>query len=106
MVTTTLCVVLFTTIVLGGGTLPLMKYLESRGTGVGVGGRVRNRRKGRRKDIALSKTLELGTAIESEYLSELTEEEMETSFTEEGGSRVKGFMFFDMKYLRPFFTRR
>ena len=106
MVTTTLCVVLFTTIVLGGGTLPLMKYLESRGAGVGVGGRVRNRRKGRRKDIALSKTLELGTAIESEYLSELTEEEMETSFTEEGGSRVKGFMFFDMKYLRPFFTRR
>ena len=32
--TTTLVVVLFTTIVLGGGTMPLMKYLESR-TGPG-----------------------------------------------------------------------
>jgi hypothetical protein len=29
-VTTTLVVVLFTTIVLGGGTMPLMKYLEKR----------------------------------------------------------------------------
>ena len=30
LVTTTLVVVLFTTIVLGGGTMPLMKYLEKR----------------------------------------------------------------------------
>jgi hypothetical protein len=30
LVTTTLVVVLFTTIVLGGGTMPLMKYLEQR----------------------------------------------------------------------------
>ena len=86
LVTTTLIVVLFTTIVLGGGTLPLMKviiqcsqqsklsnnifqYLESK-TGGG-----RNRRK-RRKDITMSKTSEFGSAIDSEHLSELTEEEV------------------------------
>ena len=85
--TTTLIVVLFTTIVLGGGTLPLMKvttqcsrrsqspltffiqYLESKTSGG------RNRRK-RRKDITMSKTSEFGSAIDSEHLSELTEEEV------------------------------
>ena len=85
LVTTTLIVVLFTTIVLGGGTLPLMKvtsqssrrasitfslqYLESKTSGG------RNRRK-RRKDITMSKTSEFGSAIDSEHLSELTEEEV------------------------------
>merc|ERR1711915_1005668 len=66
LVTTTLVVVLFTTIVLGGGTMPLMKYLERRITP----GRNRRRKK---KDITLSKTRELGSAFESEQLSELTE---------------------------------
>ena len=68
LVTTTLIVVLFTTIVLGGGTLPLMKYLESKTSG-------RNRRK-RSKEVTMSKTSEFGSAIDSEHLSELTEEEV------------------------------
>merc|ERR1719150_3122718 len=70
LVTTTLIVVLFTTLVLGGGTMPLMKYLERRTSG----SRGRRRRK---KDITMSKTSEFGAAIDSEHLSELTEEELE-----------------------------
>merc|ERR1712029_728759 len=97
LVTTTLIVVLFTTIVLGGGTLPLMKYLESKTIG-------RNRRK-RRKEVTMSKTSEFGSAIDSEHLSELTEEEIEQSFNE-GKVPQKGFMFWDYKFLRPFFIRK
>merc|ERR1719450_1325827 len=97
LVTTTLIVVLFTTIVLGGGTMPLMKYLESKSSG-------RNRRR-RRKDITLSKTSEFGSAIDSEHLSELTEEELEQSFAE-GRTHLKGFMYWDYKFLRPFFIRK
>eukprot|EP00090_Calanus_glacialis_P003661 TRINITY_DN12692_c0_g1_i1.p1 TRINITY_DN12692_c0_g1~~TRINITY_DN12692_c0_g1_i1.p1 ORF type:complete len:628 (-),score=203.27 TRINITY_DN12692_c0_g1_i1:152-2035(-) len=97
LVTTTLIVVLFTTIVLGGGTMPLMKYLESKSSG-------RNRRR-RKKDITLSKTSEFGSAIDSEHLSELTEEELEQSFAE-GRTHLQGFMYWDYKFLRPFFVRK
>jgi len=99
LVTTTLVVVLFTTIVLGGGTMPLMKYLEHK---LGPG---RNRRGRRKKDITLSKTRELGSAIESEQLSEFTEEELDQSFAE-GWANLQGFMLWDYRLLRPFFTRR
>merc|ERR1712121_632895 len=97
LVTTTLVVVLFTTIVLGGGTLPLMKYLESKTSG-------RNRRK-RRKEVTMSKTSEFGSAIDSEHLSELTEEELEQSFAE-GRTHLQGFMYWDYQFLRPFFIRK
>jgi len=98
LVSTTLVVVLFTTIVLGGGTLPLMKYLER----AGGPGRPRRRKK---KDITLSKTRELGSTVESEQLSELTEEEMEQSFAE-GWANLEGFLYWDYKIFRPFFVRR
>jgi len=98
LVTTTLIVVLFTTLVLGGGTMPLMKYLERRTSG----SRGRRRRK---KDITMSKTSEFGAAIDSEHLSELTEEELETSFAE-GKAHLKGFMYWDYKFFRPFFIRK
>jgi len=98
LVTTTLIVVLFTTIVLGGGTLPLVKYLESRAP--------RHRRR-RKKDITLSKTREFGGTIDSEHLSEMTETEaeLEQSFAE-GKAQIQGFLWWDYKYLRPFFIRR
>ena len=41
--------------------------------------------------------------MDSEHLSELTEEEREISFAR---PNVKGFMKLDAKYLKPFFTRR
>ena len=47
-------VVLFTTIILGGGTMPLMKYLERKKRNTR-----RPRRRGRKKEITMSKTREV-----------------------------------------------
>jgi len=99
LVSTTLVVVLFTTIVLGGGTLPLMNYLKRSAPP----GRLARRR--RKTDITLSKTRELGTTVDSEQLSELTEEEMEQSFAE-GWANLEGFLYWDYRIFRPFFIRR
>lgn len=60
-----------------------------------------NRTKSKHKIISLSKTREFGQAIDSEHLSELTEEE-EVSFT---NSKLGGFARLDRKYFTPFFTR-
>lgn len=45
-----------------------------------------------------------GNTIESEHLSELTEEEYEAQIYQR--QDLKGFMWLDAKYLNPFFTRR
>ena len=42
--------------------------------------------------------------MESEHISELTEEEYETHIYQR--QDLKGFMWLDAKYLNPFFTRR
>lgn len=99
MITTTLIIVLFTTLVFGGSTMPLLKYLSPK--------KVKTPRKkvGRRRrenSISLSKTREWGHAIDSEHLSELTEED-EVGFAQ---SKLGGFARMDRKYLTPFFTRR
>lgn len=44
-----------------------------------------------------------GQAIDSEHLSEFTEEEIEVSFTQ---SRMRGFARWDYKFFIPLFTRR
>lgn len=44
-----------------------------------------------------------GQAIDSEHISEMTEEEMEVSFMQ---ARIRGFAWWDYKYFIPFFTRR
>merc|ERR1719481_1555681 len=80
--------------------MPLMKYLESRSQG----GRAARRRR-RKRDITLSKTRALVSALDSEHLSEMTEEEMEQSFNH-GRARPQGFLYFDYKFLRPFFIRK
>ncbi|KAH8352476.1 hypothetical protein KR084_004409 [Drosophila pseudotakahashii] len=110
IITTTLIIVLFTTLVLGGSTMPLLKYLKP-GKKRRTRGSVRNnteeggRRSGsgrkRSKSISLSKTREWGQAIDSEHLSELTEEE-DVTFTQ---ARDR-FGRMDRKYFIPFFTRR
>ncbi len=134
IVTTTLVVVLFTTIGLGGSTMPFMKYLEAQQTasvssGGGAAANRRRRARRRKKEITMSKTREMGATIDSEHLSELTEEELESasafSMDEDGGlsngssggasgaratmggtKRLKGFLYYDLKYLRPFLTRK
>ncbi|RWS30428.1 sodium/hydrogen exchanger 8-like protein [Leptotrombidium deliense] len=115
VVTTTLIIVLFTLVVLGGFTMPVMKYVKADKKSSSRKGRSRNKRR-----ITLSKTKELvttfllfhidpihlflqGQTIEAEHLSELTEEEFEVNFF---NTNITGFAKFDVKYLMPFFTRR
>ncbi|XP_046749310.1 sodium/hydrogen exchanger 8 [Diprion similis] len=99
IITTTLIIVLFTTLIFGGSTMPLLKFLRAeKKTRINS-----SRRKRRDKDISLSKTREWGQTIDSEHLSELTEEEMEVSFLQ---SRIRGFARWDLKFFIPFFTRR
>ncbi|KAL4655324.1 sodium/hydrogen exchanger 8 [Arapaima gigas] len=93
--TTTIVIVLFTILLLGGGTMPLIRLMDIEES--------QSRRKSR-KDINLSKTEKMGNAIESEHLSELTEEEYEAQIYQR--QDLKGFMWLDAKYLNPFFTRR
>lgn len=105
VITTTLIIVLFTTLFFGGSTMPLMKYLSGGGKRTRKNARSTSSRLGRKKKekvLSLSKTREWGQAIDSEHLSELTEEE-EVSFTQ---SKLVGFARLDRKYFTPFFTRR
>uniref|UniRef100_A0A8C8SHP6 Sodium/hydrogen exchanger n=1 Tax=Pelusios castaneus TaxID=367368 RepID=A0A8C8SHP6_9SAUR len=93
--TTTIIIVLFTILLLGGGTMPLIRLIDIEDS------KARRRNK---KDINLSKTEKMGNTIESEHLSELTEEEYEAHYIKH--QDLKGFMWFDARYLNPFFTRR
>uniref|UniRef100_A0A146KTU6 Sodium/hydrogen exchanger n=2 Tax=Lygus hesperus TaxID=30085 RepID=A0A146KTU6_LYGHE len=101
IITTTLIIVLVTTLVFGGATMPLMKFLQQNKKQSLTS---RSRRKKKEKALSLSKTKEWGQAIDSEHLSEYTEEEnMEVNFLQ---SRIRGFAKWDLKYFIPFFTRR
>lgn len=104
IITTTLIIVLFTTLFFGGSTMPLLKFLQaSNNKKQPLTANKQKRKKRNRKKITLSKTREWGQAIDSEHLSEMTEEEMEVNFIQ---SRIKGFAKWDLKYFIPFFTRR
>ncbi|CAK1556254.1 unnamed protein product [Leptosia nina] len=98
IITTTLIIVLFTTLFFGGSTMPLLKFLRANKKTK----RLRSQRK--QKEVSLSKTKEWGQAIDSEHLSEITEEELEVNYSH--ATRLKGFVRLDLKYLTPFFTRR
>ncbi|XP_006881688.1 PREDICTED: sodium/hydrogen exchanger 8 isoform X1 [Elephantulus edwardii] len=93
--TTTIVIVLFTILLLGGSTMPLIRLMDIEDA------KARRRSK---KDVNLSKTEKMGNTIESEHLSELTEEEYEAHYIRR--QDLKGFMWLDVKYLNPFFTRR
>ncbi|XP_069846078.1 sodium/hydrogen exchanger 8 isoform X2 [Dipodomys merriami] len=93
--TTTIIIVLFTILLLGGSTMPLIRLMDIEDA------RTRRRSK---KDVNLSKTEKMGNTVESEHLSELTEEEYEAHYIRR--QDLKGFMWLDAKYLNPFFTRR
>ncbi|KOC67400.1 Sodium/hydrogen exchanger 8 [Habropoda laboriosa] len=98
IITTTLIIVLFTTLIFGGSTMPLLKFLRAEKKP-----KNNSRRKRKDKEVSLSKTREWGQTIDSEHLSELTEEEIEVSFLQ---SRIRGFARWDLKFFIPFFTRR
>ncbi|KAG6459459.1 sodium/hydrogen exchanger 8 [Manduca sexta] len=98
IITTTLIIVLFTTLFFGGSTMPLLKFLRANKK------TKRSRSLRKQKEVSLSKTKEWGQAIDSEHLSEITEEELEVNYSH--ATRLRGFVRLDMKYLTPFFTRR
>jgi len=98
LVTTTLIIILFTVLILGGSTMPIMKLLQAEKPS-----KLRRKRRRQSRELSLSKTKEMGTAIDAEHLSELTEEEYEVNFIR---PHMKGFIKYDVKYLIPFFTRR
>ncbi|CAK8696338.1 unnamed protein product [Clavelina lepadiformis] len=93
IITTSLIIVLFTILVLGGATLPVVKFLQV------------DDKRDYHRTLTLSKTEEMGQTIESDHISELTEEEYEEKYLREN-LRLKGFAYIDAKYLVPFFTRR
>ncbi|XP_072305879.1 sodium/hydrogen exchanger 8 [Eucyclogobius newberryi] len=93
--TTTIVIVLFTILLMGGGTMPLIRVMDIEES--------QSRRKNK-KDVNLSKTQKMGNTIEAEHLSELTEEEYEAHIYRR--QDLKGFLWLDAKYLNPFFTRR
>ncbi|KAB7496435.1 Sodium/hydrogen exchanger 8 [Armadillidium nasatum] len=96
IVTTTLIIVLFTIFFLGGSTLPLIKFLKAEKKSKKL------KKSQSEKHLTLSKTRELGQALDSEHLSEFTEEESDTPT----GVRLRGFLKFDALYLRPLLVRR
>jgi len=93
MVTTTLIIVIFTIVFLGGSTMPMMKLLNAE----------KRKKTSKRKEVSLSKTKEMGDAVDTDHLSELTEEEYEVNYIK---PHLKGFMKLDAKYIIPFLTRR
>lgn len=95
LVTATLIIVLFTMLILGGSTMPLLKLMNNSSD--------KRKKKKHQKEVSMSKTKELGETVDSEHLSELTEEEYEVNFVK---PHLKGFLKLDAKYLVPFFTRR
>ncbi|KAL8581137.1 hypothetical protein ACOMHN_033585 [Nucella lapillus] len=94
LVTATLILVLFTIMCLGASTMPLLKLMNPA---------EKRRKRKHKKEVSMSKTKELGGTIDSEHLSELTEEEYEVTHVK---PHLKGFLKLDVKYLVPFFTRR
>nr|CAG4648568.1 EOG090X03SL [Polyphemus pediculus] len=95
LVTTTLIIVLFTILVLGGATMPLLKFVKTTKSS-------RNRIRGG-ASVSLSKTQKMDQPVESDIISEMTEEELESTITQQPMSR---FIRFDLQYLFPLFTHR
>ena len=67
--------------------------------------RNRVRKSGAPVNATLSKTLKLDQPLESDVLSEMTEEEMDVTLIQQQQA-LSGFIRFDLKYLFPIFTHR
>ena len=105
IVTSTLILVLFTTLILGGSTLPIMKLLNADKTN----------RRNHGRSVFLSKTKEMGDAVDSllpddGIVSSMgNENDNEASINihiVRSGSRLRGFARIDEKFLKPFFIRK
>ena len=108
IVTSTLILVLFTTLVLGGSTMPLMNFLN---------GDKSNRRQ-KAKLVTMSKTKEMGeAALEAAMRDDLANQNNPQSTSDDlmssvniqivrSGVRLKGFARLDERFLKPLFTRK
>lgn len=85
LVTSTLIIIMFTILCLGGSTLPLLKLLKAE--------------QGMKKGLTLSKTQTEGKAVDAD---QLTDDEWRIS----SRKALKGFTRLDAKYFIPFFTRK
>ena len=83
--TTTLVIVLFTIVIFGGSTMPLLKFLNSTSQEEGK--------------LTLSKTQAEGSALEAD---QITDDERRISHK----LSLKGFGRLDARYLIPFFSRK
>ena len=104
IITTTLMLVLFTTMVLGGGTMPLMKFLN------------RNSERPKKTNssgqfVFFSKTKEMGNHIE--MMGKIDEETNEQFMGDDSDIqfvrnrvRLRGFARVDEMFLKPFFIRK
>jgi sodium/hydrogen exchanger 8 len=114
IVTSTLILVLFTTLFLGGSTLPLMKFLNRASD--------KNNRRGKKaKFVFLSKTKEMGEHVDL-FAEDNDQQATSSSNPEIGGDeaacssinihfvrsdvRLRGFARLDEAFLKPFFTRK
>jgi sodium/hydrogen exchanger 8 len=110
IVTTTLILVLFTTMILGGATLPLMKLLNSSEKTMSS---KNNSNQKTKKFIFLSKTKELDNTtdpssinnVESNDIYNLTGDDSDIHFVR-SGVRLKGFARVDEIFLKPFLIRK
>lgn len=85
LITSTLIIIMFTILCLGGSTLPLLKLLKAD--------------QGLEKSLTLSKTQTEGKAVDAD---QLTDDEWRIS----SKKALKGFSRLDAKYFIPFFTRK
>lgn len=129
LVTTTLVIVLFTILILGGSTMPLLKCLRGFFYAALSGvllfiftntlfpstakKPVRNRLRRNAAGVSLSKTLKLDQPLESDVVSDQTEDELglDGSLLQESQHNatpeaISGFIRFDQQYLFPLFTHR
>jgi len=133
IITTSLCVVLFTILVLGGSTYPLVKWLKISASskkydlrGSDSWTQFTQLWTRLRDNFTLSKTEEYGSAIDSEVPNELGSDEEDPGSDDGEGHMMNppteklvrkrskpaelkpltGFAWVDARYLYPFFTRR
>ncbi|KAL9974082.1 hypothetical protein ACROYT_G011081 [Oculina patagonica] len=85
LITSTLIIIMFTILCLGGSTLPLLKLLKAD--------------QGLEKGLTLSKTQTEGKAVDAD---QLTDDEWRIS----SRKALKGFTRLDARYFIPFFTRK
>nr|AXS78304.1 sodium hydrogen exchanger 8 [Anisakis simplex] len=111
LLTTTLCITLFTIIFLGGSTLPLMKILNELST-VRLSSQKRKRsrrrreRKRRKSPVLLSKTQEMFIFDHSEAMTSANEDAGTTIRSRHSNATPNAVSRFNERFVKPMFVRK